>query len=422
MADFLNANPPAGISYAVDGVDGTVLNLTAADFLPSNAWEYYEDSDGEDPPALKLQLNYGDHQFLDEFGSELPNLLSTGTGVEDTISITDLVYNSDGDSLNFTGNVLAAFSDEEYESDGEHESEVIEFLVTVTASRKFVFQDVGMSEDAGIPQYVGMDGISDSPVETPILDFVPGNTYVFYQTDPSNYTHPLILSAAEEWASDHPAELGADEGVTISGAVSADGSADGDRILTFTVPEDPTGTLLEDVSTLYYKCVNHSGMTGEAIYGDMDHFDINPADFDAEAWTINTDYLNVYAAGNELDNISPSVDIDDDEVPDLTEAAGELIMDILSNALVMELNDEDTTGMVDKDAGTITLADGGYEVVLSGAVVTDEGVLDQTDLDSVTDDTNIVSITVTDTMTDATVIETSSVDIPWEDISIYTDV
>ena len=94
MADFLNANPPAGISYAVDGGDGPVLNLTADDFLPSNAWEYYEDSDGEDPPALKLQLKYGDHQFLDEYSSELPNLLSTGTGVEDTISITDLVYNS----------------------------------------------------------------------------------------------------------------------------------------------------------------------------------------------------------------------------------------------------------------------------------------------------------------------------------------
>ena len=238
----------------------------------------------------------------------------------------------------------------------------------------------------------------------------------------SNYTHPLILSAAEVWSSVHPSELGVDEGVTIEGSVSADGSADGDRVLTFTVPEDPTGTLLEDVSTLYYKCVNHSGMTGEAIYGDMDHFDINPADFDAEAWTINTDYLNAYAAGKELDNISPSVDIDDDEVPDLTEAAGELIMDILSNALVMELNDEDTTGMVDADAGTITLADGGFEVVLSGTVVTDVGAPDQTDIDSVTDDTNIVSITVTDTFDDATVIETSSVDIPWEDISIYIDV
>ena len=90
------------------------------------------------------------------------------------------------------------------------------------------------------------------------------------------------------------------------------------------------------------------------MYGHMEHFEVNPGDFDAEMWTINTDYLDAYAAGKELDNILPSVDIDDNEVPDITEAAGELIMDILSNALVMELNDEDTTGMVDKEAGTIT--------------------------------------------------------------------
>ena len=81
--------------------------------------------------------------------------------------------------------------------------------------------------------------------------------------------------------------------------------------------------------------------------------------------------MDAYAAGKELDNTTPAVDIDDDEAADITEAAGELIQDILSNALVMELNDEDTSGMVDADAGTITLADGGFEVVLSGAVVTD---------------------------------------------------
>ena len=379
MAEFLNANPTDGISYAVDGADGTVLNLTADDFLPTSdstaAWSYYEDSDGLDPPALKLQLNYGDNQFLLDDGSELPNLLSTGTGVADTITITNLVYNSDGDSLNYTGNVLAAFSDEEH----EHEGETIEFLATVNSDNKYVFQDVGMSQQEGVPQYVGMEGMSTTPVGTPVLDFVPWNTYVFYQTDPTNYTHPLILSAAAEWSSDHPFELGVDDGVTITGSVSTDGSADGDRVLTFTVPEDATGTLLEDVSTLFYKCVNHIGMTGEAMYGHMEHFEVNPEDFDAEMWTINTDYLDAYAAGKGLDNTTPAVDIDDDESPDITEAAGELIQDILSNALVMELNDEDTSGMVDADAGTITLADGGFEVVLSGAVVTDVNAPDQTD-------------------------------------------
>ena len=70
--------------------------------------------------------------------------------------------------------MLAAFSNEEQE---EHEGETIEFLVTVNDNNKYVFQDVGMSEDAGVPQYVGMEGMSTTPAATPVLDFVPGNTY-----------------------------------------------------------------------------------------------------------------------------------------------------------------------------------------------------------------------------------------------------
>ena len=66
--------------------------------------------------------------------------------------------------------------------------------------------------------------------------------------------------------------------------------------------------------------------------------------------------------------------------------------------------------MVDADAGTITLADGGFEVVLSGTVVTDVGAPDQTDIDSVTDDTNIVS-TQLQILLMIYVIETSSADI-----------
>ena len=82
-----------------------------------------------------------------------------------------------------------------------------------------------------------------------------------------------------------------------------------------------------------------------------------PKDFDAADWNINPAYLTQFAADHSLDNVEP-IDVDGDGIGDMTEAASELVMQISSDALVMELNDEDTSGMVDGTYGTITLEDG----------------------------------------------------------------
>ena len=69
MADYLNSNPPGGITYLVDGQ--IPISLTAADFA-SDGWNY---SDSGASPALTLLLEPGDNQLV---GAS--DLLLEGTG------------------------------------------------------------------------------------------------------------------------------------------------------------------------------------------------------------------------------------------------------------------------------------------------------------------------------------------------------
>ena len=95
---------------------------------------------------------------------------------------------------------------------------------------------------------------------------------------------------------------------------------------TFEVPDmPPVGSLLEGATQIYYKCTLHSWMTGEANYGGVP---INPEDFDAVDWNINPAYLTQFAADHSLDNVEP-IDVDGDGIGDMTEAASELVMQIL---------------------------------------------------------------------------------------------
>ena len=238
---------------------------------------------------------------------------------------------------------------------GEGHHDVIEFDVgvitdTSDGKNKYTFFDIGNDS------YVGMDGLSETPVASPTLEFVPGNTYIFYQTTADATSHPFILSSSEVWDTSDQNELGTTEGVSID-TVTHEGVEY--VATTFEVPDmPPVGSLLEGATQIYYKCTLHSWMTGEANYGGVP---INPEDFDAADWNINPAYLTQFAADHSLDNVEP-IDVDGDGIGDMTEAASELVMQILSDALVMELNDEDTSGMVDGTYGTITLEDGAIKL------------------------------------------------------------
>ena len=94
MADYLNTNPPGGITYLVDGQIS--IALTAEDFS-SDGWDY---SDSGATPALTLLLEPGDNQLVG-----VSDLLMEGTNAADSISIVDLAYSSLGAPLSFNGEV-----------------------------------------------------------------------------------------------------------------------------------------------------------------------------------------------------------------------------------------------------------------------------------------------------------------------------
>ena len=93
-----------------------------------------------------------------------------------------------------------------------------------------------------------MEGMSTTPVGTPVLDFCSRKYMWFYQLDQPNLISIYLCMQIDLRPS-------FDRGVDgIYSSVSTDGSTNGDRVLTFTVPEDATGTLLEDVS----RCITNA--------------------------------------------------------------------------------------------------------------------------------------------------------------------
>lgn len=82
-------------------------------------------------------------------------------------------------------------------------------------------------------------------VDRPNLTLYKGVTYTFDQSDASNATHQIYLSETEDGT--HGGGTGYTTGVTYTGTAGTNGS------LVFEVPENAP-------ATLYYVCVNHSGM------------------------------------------------------------------------------------------------------------------------------------------------------------------
>jgi subtilisin family serine protease len=84
---------------------------------------------------------------------------------------------------------------------------------------------------------------------SPTLNLIEGETYVFRQSDSSNATHPLRFSTTADGTWGSGVEY--TDGVTIVGTAGQLGA-----YTQITVPVD--------APTLYYYCVNHSGMGGTA--------------------------------------------------------------------------------------------------------------------------------------------------------------
>ena len=106
----------------------------------------------------------------------------------------------------------------------------------------YSIRDVGTNTDLG---------------QAPALEFVPGYTYVFDVSDPTNAGHPLYISSSDHTGSqafDINNTLGTAEGVVRSTATEGTAYA----TVTFTVPSDATD------ADYWYVCKNHPAMGNES--------------------------------------------------------------------------------------------------------------------------------------------------------------
>lgn len=87
---------------------------------------------------------------------------------------------------------------------------------------------------------------------SPDITLEAGKTYRFLQSDNSNSTHPMRLSTTENGT--HGGGGAIADGVEYVGVAGSNGA-----YLQYTVPSNATS------QTLYYYCVNHSGMGGRLI-------------------------------------------------------------------------------------------------------------------------------------------------------------
>lgn len=87
---------------------------------------------------------------------------------------------------------------------------------------------------------------------SPDITLEAGKTYRFLQSDNSNSTHPIRVSTTENGT--HGGGSAITDGLEYVGVAGANGA-----YLQYTVPSNTTS------ETLYYYCVNHSGMGGRLI-------------------------------------------------------------------------------------------------------------------------------------------------------------
>ena len=169
-------------------------------------------------------------------------------------------------------------------------SKTIEFQVDAIGG-KYRFFDVGMQE------YVG-EGASPTGID-PVLQFVPGFTYIFKQDAMSSSDHPLWIVTADTYSVAAVWSLDVNQVVTPATATTG-------RIVTVKIPEDASAT------DLWYACEKHpASMSNEADIvnstGGSD-FVIELVTFDEEAGTLELEGRDDFpTAGVDLTKASVNI-------------------------------------------------------------------------------------------------------------------
>lgn len=273
------------LAYSLSGDDASAFNIdndgvltfvSAPDYETQNTYSVtVEVSDGSDTAAQIVSIEVLD---LDEINANgAPVISGLGTTVQVKENQTGLlsldVSDSDGDSLTYSlagddaesfvvsqNGVITFVNAPDYETQASYEVTVVVSDGVDEARQDLAVQIIDVAEAAGeapvefnIVVARGSNGYgtgnkySINNNISPDLNLEVGKTYRLLQSDGSNTTHPLYLSTTPDGTFGGGSAF--TEGVS---RVSNTGTAG--AYIQFTVPAG--------VTTLYYYCLNHSGMGG----------------------------------------------------------------------------------------------------------------------------------------------------------------
>lgn len=262
-------------AFTIDS-DGVLAFVTAPDFETQNSYSVtVEVSDGNDTAAQMVSIEIVD--LPEEQANRAPTIAGLNATVEVNENQSQLLSldatDADGDALSFTlegadadafevseSGVISFVNTPDYETQASYEVTVVVSDGVDSTRQDVAVQIVDVAEavaeapvEFNIVVARGTNGFgsgnkySINDTISPNLNLQVGKTYRLLQSDGSNTTHPVYLSTTPDGT--FGGGVAFTEGVS---RVSSTGSAG--AYVQFTVPEGLT--------TLYYYCLNHSGMGG----------------------------------------------------------------------------------------------------------------------------------------------------------------
>ncbi len=187
----------------------------------------------------------------------------------DNDTLTFTVSGVDADALSIEGSTgeLSFLNAPNYEDKSSYSAEITVSDGTATTKQVLTINIVDIAEDAseapleinivvasGSNGYGGGNKFFVNGSASPDITLEAGKTYRFLQSDSSNSSHAMRLSTTENGT--HGGGSAYSDGVEYVGSAGSSGA-----YLQFTVPTSGMS------QTLYYYCVNHSGMGGRLISG-----------------------------------------------------------------------------------------------------------------------------------------------------------